>query len=193
MAHVSWFEISLVLIVAILFISYGARRSADVAVVRSSVDNEVYVIQNMPDKQDAADLLARLCKVIKSLVKHMQGKYPDNKDARRLARNFDPRNVSETGRGETYTSYTVNKGERLVFCLRERNKKNRLHELNLLVYVAIHELAHLMTQEVGHTRKFWENNKLLLNEAIALKLYRRVDFDAHPVEYCGIPIATSIV
>mgnify|MGYP000978029137 FL=1 len=40
------------------------------------------------------------------------------------------------------TSFSVNKGEELSICLNSR-KTGELHDINLLMYVIIHEMAHL--------------------------------------------------
>jgi len=61
------------------------------------------------------------------------------------------------------------------------------------MYVAIHELAHLMTKEVGHTTTFWQNFKFLLQEAITINIYKDYDFNKKPKDYCGIKITSSIL
>ena len=191
--NVSFLEVGIFVIVVVLIITYFANQTVDVALVKSDIDGRSYLVRNLPDRQKAADMLARLNKVMIALVKHMQTKYGDNKDVRRLVRNFNPDNVSESSASDAYTSYTTGKGEKLVFCLRAKDAKQTLLDLNLVVYVAIHELGHLMTKEIGHTPTFWANNKLLLNEAIALGLYHKIDFDKAPADYCGLKITTSIV
>ena len=193
MGDVTFVEVAIFVIVVVLIISYIANKSMDVAVVQSRVDDRSYVVRNLPDKQEAADTLARLNKRMIALVKHMTTKYGDGKDVQRLARNFNPDNISESGKNEEFTSYSVNKGERIVFCMRTRDERHELQDENLLMYVAIHELAHLATKDVGHTDTFWKNNRLLLNEAIAAGLYTKINFDKAPAKYCGIKISTSIV
>src|SRR5690242_13768680 len=45
------------------------------------------------------------------------------------------------------TSYTENKGEQLVLCLREKmpkNGENQLHDINTMMFVVCHELTHIM-------------------------------------------------
>lgn len=165
----------------------------EVTIVRSNVDGRNYLVQNLPDKQQAADLLGLLSTDLVRLVQHMEHEYPDNPDARRLVRNFDPDRISEAGARDIYTSYSVNKGEKIVLCIRARGDNNALQPKNLLMYVAIHELAHLMTKETGHTARFWENNKMLLREAVRIGVYERIDFDNEPAKYCGIKITTSII
>jgi WLM domain len=59
-----------------------------------------------------------------------------------------------------YTSYSVNKGEKIVMCVRQ--KDNSLVPKNVVMYVGIHELSHIMTSDIGHTPEFWDNFKFLL-------------------------------
>jgi len=73
-------------------------------------------------------------------------------------------------------------------CLRQRNEKEELVDENVITFVAIHEMAHIGTPEVGHTPIFWNNFGWLLKEAEAMKIYEFTNFAAHPVEYCGIRI-----
>ena len=59
------------------------------------------------------------------------------------------------------------------------------------MFVAIHELAHLMTESIGHTPEFWDNMRFLLKKAIELKIYIKQDFRKSPVSYCGTKITDS--
>ena len=72
--------------------------------------------------------------------------------------------VSESSPGNAYTSYSINKGEKIVFCLRQKSgpNKDELVDLNTMMFVAIHEMGHLMSESVGHTQEFWKNMKYLI-------------------------------
>lgn len=48
-------------------------------------------------------------------------------------------------------SYTINK-QRVFLCLKD--EKGDYYEDNMLMYVFLHELAHVVCDEVGHTQKF---------------------------------------
>ena len=68
---------------------------------------------------------------------------------------------------------------------------NNLIEMNTLMFVALHELAHVMTKSIGHTDEFWNNFRFLLKHAIANGLYIKQDFKNKPVKYCGTMITDS--
>ena len=68
-----------------------------------------------------------------------------------------------------------------------------LHDINELMYVAIHEVSHIGCPENGHTKLFAKINLFLLQRAVELGLYNYRDYSANPVEYCGMILTTSIL
>jgi predicted metal-dependent hydrolase len=164
--------------------------SHDMAHVESTVDHERYLVRNLPDKQDAADRLARTRAKLLRLMRELKQAYPDKAIVQQIMRNFDaaPSRFSESTPNASYTSYSVNKGEKVYMCLRQRNEKEELVDENIITFVAIHEMAHIGTPEIGHTPLFWNNFGWLLKEAEKIHIYEFTNFSAHPVEYCGIHI-----
>ena len=65
-------------------------------------------------------------------------------------------------------SYTINK-KRIHLCLVDKDGK--YYDMNMLVYVTLHELAHTMCSEVGHTDKFHAIFQTLLNTAAEHNVY----------------------
>jgi hypothetical protein len=59
-------------------------------------------------------------------------------------------------------SYTINK-KRIHLCLKDEN--GQYYDKNMLLYVTIHELAHVLCDEVGHTDKFYQIFDTLLDRA----------------------------
>lgn len=184
-------EIFAVFIIVIIIVGYLRGFYSEVLFVSSDVDGREYLMRRLPDRQNAANLMARINSNLNKLVQHLVAKYPKNPVVRQLYDNYNPDALSEGGAELGYTSYSVNKGEKIVLCLRQRD--HELVEENILMYVAIHELGHLGTDEVGHTPKFWSNFKWILGEAMSIGLYTKVDFDNEPKKYCGINITSSIV
>jgi len=68
-----------------------------------------------------------------------------------------------------------------------------LHDINDLLYVAIHEIAHIGCPEIGHTLLFKKINKYLLKEAINYKIYRYDNYGKNNKEYCGIILTNNIL
>ena len=71
------------------------------------------------------------------------------------------------------------------------DKREKLIELNTIFFVVLHELAHIMTQSVGHTDEFWKNFKFILKNAVKLNIYKEIDYSKYPKKYCGIEVTDS--
>lgn len=100
--------------------------------------------------------------------------------------------IYETDPTVDMTSYSVNKGEELSVCLTSK-KTNELHRINLLMYVMIHEMAHFACPEIGHGSLFQYIFKKFTKVAIKIKIYDYDDYEANPVEYCGMFLDSSII
>ncbi len=164
------------------------NRNKDLKYVISKVDNIKYLVRNLPDSQDAADMIATIRKNLVKLSQELKNKNQGNIDIERMINNFNPNNIVESEKSNKYTSYSINKGEKTVYCLRSRDDKNQLVKLNTIMFVALHELAHTMTKSIGHTKEFWDNFRILLRNAIKLKIYKRVNYNKKPVKNCGVEI-----
>ena len=60
-----------------------------------------------------------------------------------------------------------------------------------MMFVALHELGHLMTKSVGHEPEFWDNFKILLKVGIDINVYQHIDFNKNPTDYCGTKITDT--
>lgn len=170
---------------------YLSNKNRDISYTVSKVDNKKYLVQNFQDKEEAADLLATVAQNLVKLCDYMKNKYPGDDDVKRMVRRFNPDVIVETASNSKHTSYSINKGEKIVLCLRSRDGENRLVDINILMFVSLHELAHIMNEEIGHKPSFWKSFKRILKEAVACGVYKHVDFNSKPVEYCGVNITSS--
>ena len=75
--------------------------------------------------------------------------------------------------------------------MRMKDGTNSLVDDNLLLFVALHELSHIMTKSVGHKQEFWDNFKFVLKEAQDNGYYKCIDFSSRPQKYCGIEVTSS--
>ena len=178
------------ILVIVLFIYYEKKNNG-LIYVKSSLDNKEYLVRNVDDKQDAADLLADIKERISKLLIHMQATYPSDPRVKRLVKKYNPNNISESIEGSKYTSYSLNKGEKIVLCLRSKTKEAKLTDINTLMFVLLHELGHIMTVSIGHTKEFWSNFKFILKNAVEINVYHNVDYSNDPQPYCGIEVNDS--
>lgn len=164
------------------------KENKDIVQKTSRITNESFYVRKLEDSQEAADILSKLCQRLEILTKSLQ----DNKspECQRLLKRFDCSSLSETVPGSKYTSYSVNKGEQLAICIRNK-ETNVFLDMNTITFVALHELAHVMTEEIGHTKTFWKNMKFLLEKGEKVNIYKPVDYSKSPVKYCGMTIDSS--
>lgn len=173
---------------------YVKNRYQEVHYVESSVDGHRYLVRKAADSQEAADTLARINAKVERLISHLAASAPDDRRTALLRERYDRAALSEGGHNSGYTSFSVNKGEKIVMCIRARNGSDdngEIEKFNTLMYVILHEIAHLVTEEIGHTRAFWDNFRWILDAAHAAGVYTKVDYSKEPEEYCGININSS--
>ena len=77
-------------------------------------------------------------------------------------------------------SFTINKKE-IYLCLKDENGK--YYDDNMLIYVLLHELAHVKCDEIGHTEKFKDIFRNLLLQAEIAGLYN--PFQPPVDNYCN--------
>jgi predicted metal-dependent hydrolase len=163
-----------------------------------TINNEKILVRNTPDKHLSARLLYNLIqnmyKLRHILIDNINN-YPDyNIYIKMLESNFNRKRtkIYETALNSSYTSYCVNKGEEFAFCLRCKKEK-KLHSLNLLTYVAVHEMAHAGCPENGHTQLFAKIFRFYLQVATKYNIYTYENYSSNPVDYCGLRLYTNIL
>ncbi len=157
----------------------------------SDVDGKKYCVRERSKMTLAADLLASTTQKMRKLVKYMGEKYPNRENVRLLVNNFNPKKVKEILPTSEYTAYSENKGEKLAFCTTKTKKGDRLIDKNTLMFVALHELSHVATVSVGHTKEFWANFKFIIQNAKKIGIYEPKNYKANPTTYCGLTITDN--
>jgi hypothetical protein len=178
----------LILSIIFMYLIYQYHYYSNIETIVSKIDNRNYDVQIKDDSEEAADLIAKVREKLILLVNHMYKTFPSNPKVMRLKKNFNPDVLKEGIDNPSYTSYTVNKGEEIVLCLRTDGK---IVDINVLTFVCIHELSHIGNETIGHDEPFWEFFKELLIEAINIGVYIKYDYRKSPVKYCGMMITDS--
>jgi WLM domain len=87
--------------------------------------------------------------------------------------------------------YNYNKGNSIVMCIRHDANPKIHTDINSLIVVGIHELAHVMTNSKHHTLQFGENFKFLLRIAAEMGICNPINFSIDsidPIGYCATEI-----
>lgn len=176
---------------------YFQGKYGDMVAVRAREDGEMYFVQNREGKQEVAEILARMRKRMLQLLAALETEqglqdHFCRASISQLRERFRPDRINESPVNAEHTSYSVNKGEQLFFCVRPKRLGSRaLMDDNTMFFVGVHELAHIMTRSIGHTPEFWANFRFLLRVAIRRGLYEYQDFRKQPAPYCGIEITDT--
>lgn len=182
----------LVLILLVIFgiiitLIFLENRSSELTYVTCKKDNNKYLVRNVNDKVAAANTLSEVCRRNELLIDHLR----KNNKFSQLVTRYNSRNISESMASSNYTSYSVNKGDKIVLCIRDKSDSNKIIDMNTIMFVAIHELAHIETKSIGHTPEFWDNMKKLLIISESIGIYKGEDYSATPKKYCGLTISNT--
>jgi len=158
-------------------------------------DGNDYDMQDLPNKEEAVKLMAK----IRANLTKLRNSYADepalmnDPPVSRFVSRYQADVFSENSISSPDTSYSENKGQRIVVCLRDKTKPPEypLIDINTIMFVMLHEMAHLMTESIGHTPEFWGNFKRILHDAVKVGIYTPVNYSRQPTPYCGMTITDS--
>lgn len=182
----------LVLVILILFIivlSIKVVEPFDTKLLTSIVNNKNYLVQDYNNKQKAANIIGQLEVNISIFVNYLKKKYPNDDRIKRLINNLDDTVYEEAPHEDGESTYTINKGELMKICLREKKQNKPIHNINTLMFVVIHELGHVCTKSIGHTDEWMNNFRFLLREATKANIdYEAIDYSKNNMNYCGVEV-----
>jgi len=166
--------------------------------IKSDIDNKYYQVRDTQDKQNAANMLAKIMQniiIISEYLEKNKKKYHEYEEYISILYKKAPNIILvESTQDSAYTSYSVNKGEQIIFCLRTKRTGNELHDLNLIMYVVLHEISHVACPIYdNHGPLFKKIFAFLTTIGIELNIYKHIKFSENPSEYCGMTINESII
>lgn len=184
-------------VLCVVAAAWWLRRREYFAVVQNGIS---YNVLPAADYALAAERLAVTNEKILTFLVWLKKKYnvgslpsrpPANRAediADRVLSNYNTEMLFETEpTGAEGTSYTVDKGKELHMCVRRKDDRT-LHTVDELVFVALHELAHMGNPTWGHEADFWEVFKFLLVEAAESGIHVPTDYSIVPLVYCGLTV-----
>ena len=186
--------IAIIIVIIYLFLFHNKKN----VVLIEGRDNNKYLVYNDTKKNDSALLLSDVINNMFKLRDYLYeniSKYPEfDQYIKQLYENLhrDRSLIYENDPNSKLTSFSVNKGEEIAFCLRSK-KSNELHQLNLIMYVALHEMAHIACPEIGHGALFKKIFKFLTEVSIEIGIYQLDNYESNPIEYCGMILSSNIL
>jgi hypothetical protein len=196
----------IVVILFVILIVYIIYNWSEITYVKSTLDNKVYMIHRGHNHskewlEESANTLAKININMEILINYLDTTYHNdiNKNyfIKKLKQNYNPYMISEAAVDPRYTTYTIDKSN-IHICLRTRDAQEKIYDINTLMYVVLHELAHLSnytqngTPIIGHGDEFRMIFAFYVETSIKLGIYKYVDYTNIPQEYCGIKIMSTI-
>jgi hypothetical protein len=179
----------------------------EIVYTKSDIDGKTYIIRrgrNHNEKfyKESANTLALINGRMEKLINHLEntykGDYSTNYFIKKLKFNYNHSILSEAAIDDRYTTYTIDK-QNMHICLRTRDSEDKVYDLNILMYVVLHEAAHLANYDqngvaiIGHGPEFRMIFKFLVENAIKIGVYNYVDYTNFPQEYCGLILSSQIL
>lgn len=192
-------------IILIYYIVDKVRRQREFLEITASDGETYHVLEDYEGKKETAEMFARINVKLLKFLELLKKKYKVNHAGvtpemlglsakqknlhdivDRIVSNYDFESLFETEpTGRNGTSYTVEKGEELHMCARNKDTL-KLHTEHEIMFVAIHELAHMGNLTWGHDESFWEIFKFLLYEADLADIHEPINYSEDPMVYCGL-------
>lgn len=157
---------------------------------------ESYVVSNKYGNEvESALLMSQVNDDVISVLKYMKEKYVTRGEGtalhkeitQNMLRNYNPEVIVENVPGGGDTSYTINKGQRMYICIRD--KTGALLDKHTIVFVVLHEISHIgHYYGWGHGQSYWEVFKFVLKNAAESGIHKPLDYTYNPRKYCGISI-----
>jgi predicted metal-dependent hydrolase len=153
----------------------------------SNYNKKLYLVR-VSDKNSqikSANLLASLSIKKNKLCDFISNspKYKNHYGIKRLLANKNVKLEELSYEYNNEAAYSINKGERIGICL--RNKNGNIEDENTMMFVLMHELAHIMSKKYAHDAEFWSNFALLIKAANECGVYVYKNYSSNPTTYCG--------
>lgn len=169
--------------------------------IQSDIDGQYYkVVSKYNNKKQASNLISEInlftLEVINKLeyiyIHHPNKNTTDYEKGRiittKLLNNYNPRALTENDpTSPDKTSFTRGKGELISLCIREKKTgKNLFHDKQIVKFVQLHEIAHVVTISYSHTHEFWTNFRFILEFCEKYGIYVSDNYKKNNVIYCGL-------
>ena len=181
--------IFILILICVIFLRYGIEALEN---RYSNISKKSYNIrEKLPNSDETADVIGKLELFIDKFIAYLDTKAQNDKRVKRLKDRLYDVKIEESPMEEGVSSYTINKGELISMCVRHKKKNKNFHDYQTLLFVLIHELAHVASISKGHNKEFMTNFKFLLEHAVESKMYYSQNYSNSPITYCGVKVTNN--
>jgi len=153
-----FFIVEIILIIYLFTLIYEPCYIKDT--IKDTIEN--FVLSKEKDTQEIEPKL----KLLQDKISPM---FADNVEYSGILANINKKRLlNEIYLSKGNKSYTINK-EHIYMCLKDEN--NNYYDDNMLIYVLLHETAHSICDEIGHTKKYHKIFDALLEKATQMNIY----------------------
>ena len=178
----------ILIILIILFVIFKTKKLEFFSKYESSNNDQEYLVQDFKDSKTVANTFSKIENKINKFVNILINKYPNDQRIIRLKNNLKNIKYEESPFNDNTSSFTINKGELMSICIRHKKDRTKFHDMNTLMFVIIHELAHVMSVSIGHGEEFMKNFRFLLKESKKALIYNPIDYSEKNMNYCGVDV-----
>ena len=179
-----WAVLLLVLLLGVWYRIWG--RST--VMKESHVTGKAYLVKNEKGSSAVADRLAEMESHARRFLHAAKAMYPDDARLCNIVKRWNG-TLSETPENAKDVAYSISK-KSIFICVRAKDGVS-IADFNTCIFVLIHELAHVATNNWGHTKQFWANMQFLLEVAESTGFYTYQNFGESRETYCGRELTVS--
>lgn len=167
--------------------------TTNIAIITKS--GKVYYVNKTTDitfAKEKAEMLEKIDENINKLLKLLKiSEHKNDVGVKKLLNNWSGY-IDELDKYESKNifAYNVNKGEQISVCL-ENKQTNKLNSENEIMYVVLHELSHVMTNDYAHNKQFWDQFEFLISFASKHNIYNEIDYRKTPKPFCNSYLNTK--
>tara|TARA_Y100000768_G_scaffold388267_1_gene383134 strand:+ start:1783 stop:2331 length:549 start_codon:yes stop_codon:yes gene_type:complete len=172
--------------IILLILFYYFYNSNKRVKLKSHIDNLYYIVQDRKNNLVSLYYFSRLLFAINKLIFNLDTKdkiYIKYYQKFNYLKDLLKKKIIISEASKLFNKTRTHNKNHIYLCIQHNNI---YYNLNHLKYVIIHELAHIICPEIGHTKNFYEINKFLLKEAVRLNIYKSHNYITNPINYCGV-------
>lgn len=182
------FNKNFLILIILIVIFFFNRNYESFTKYETSNNDQEYLVQDFTDSKTVANKFSEIEKTINKFVNILIKKHPNDQRVIRLKNNLKNTKYEESSFNDDTSSFTINKGELMSICVRHQDDRKKFHNMNTMMFVVLHELAHVMSVSIGHGKEFMDNFRFLLKESKESNIYDPVDYSINNMTYCGVKV-----